>query len=394
MEIRNRLGRIVRTTAICIFNTVILFIFVNVVLGLYYHWHDARLARDPNRIFLKYPNGIVLQNIHTLFPTMTQAEVAQLLSEEYRTWQSEWFTGFSEAPFHGKYVNVSEHGFRVGTDQGPWPPVHDGKNFVVFFFGGSTAFGYGNTDDQAMGSRLQPLLAKKLGRPVSVYNFGQSSWFSTQERILFEQLILSGQKPDLAIFLDGINDFHWVNAVMPASPDAHPPRPQPPTWRSVVVDSMWLLPLGRFTVSMRDSMEKAAHKKSPEDIKILTTNFNDPEALQGAIDRYFTNKRLIEAEAKEYSIKPLFVWEPAPTYEYDLKNDPFLTSELGFTGFTYTKYGYPMLRDELARTRSDDFLWCADLQKDLHELLYVDEYHYSPKMTEIIAGCIVDGVNK
>jgi hypothetical protein len=102
--------------------------------------------------------------------------------------------------------------------------------------------------------------------------------------------------------------------------------------------------------------------------------------------------RLIQAEAKEYSIRTLFVWEPAPTYEYDLSYDPFITPELGFTGFTYTKYGYPMLRDEVARTPPENFFWCADLQKDMHELLYVDEFHYSPKMTDIIAGCIVDGV--
>jgi hypothetical protein len=390
MGIPNQLSGIVRTTATYFINTMILLIVLNLILGLYYYVHDAVVARDPDRIFLQFPG--VLENMKTLYPTMTKAEVAQLLSEEYRPWQTDWFTGFSEAPFHGKYVNVSPYGFRPGTDQGPWPPVHDGKNFVVFLFGGSTAFSYGETDDQAMGSRLQPLLAKKLGRPVSVYNFGQSSYFSTQERILFEQLILSGQRPDMVIFLDGLNDFHWVNAVMPASPDQRPPRPVTPTWRSTLVDATRLLPMGRLAVSVRDSLAKVTHQKTPDEIKVLSTNFADPKSLQGAIDRYLTNMRLIQAEAKEYSIRTLFVWEPAPTYEYDLSYDPFITPELGFTGFTYTKYGYPMLRDEVARTPPENFFWCADLQKDMHELLYVDEFHYSPKMTDIIAGCIVDGV--
>jgi hypothetical protein len=388
---RNQLSSVVRTTATYFINTLILFIVLNLILGLFYYVHDAVVARDQDRIFLKFPG--VLENMKTLYPTMTKAEVAQLLSEEYRPWQTDWFTGFSEAPFHGVYVNVSPYGFRPGADQGPWPPVHDGKNFVVFLFGGSTAFSYGETDDQAMGSRLQPLLAKKLGRQVSVYNFGQSSYFSTQERILFEQLILSGQKPDMVIFLDGLNDFHWVNAVMPASPDQRPPRPVTATWRSTVVDATRLLPMGRLAVSVRDSMAKASHQKTPDEIKVLSTNFADPKSLQGAIDRYLTNMRLIQAEADAYSIKTLFVWEPAPTYEYDLSYDPFITPELGFTGFTYTKYGYPMLRDEVTRTPPENFLWCADLQKDLHELVYVDEFHYSPKMTDIIAGCIVDGVH-
>src|ERR1019366_8205195 len=112
MGIRNGVSQVIRTTANYFFNTVILLIVLNVGLGIYYQIYDAHLAQDPNRIFRRYPNSIVLENIHTLFPTMTQAEVAQLLSEEYREWQSEWFTGFSEAPFHGKYVNVSPHGFR------------------------------------------------------------------------------------------------------------------------------------------------------------------------------------------------------------------------------------------------------------------------------------------
>jgi hypothetical protein len=243
-------------------------------------------------------------------------------------------------------------------------------------------------------SVLQPLLEKKLGRPVSVYNFGQSSWFSTQERILFEQLILSGQKPDLAIFLDGLNDFHWINQVMPAIPIDRPSFPKTPTFRSVLKDAKTVLPMTRLAISVHNALEKSAHRKTSDELKVANTKFDDPVSLQNAVDRYFTNKRMIEAEAKEYGVKTLFVWEPAPFYKYDEKIDPFIDPEYGFsfTGFTYVKYGYPVMRDYVDRTHPDNFLWCADLQQDLHELLYVDPYHYSPKMTEIISGCIVDGV--
>jgi lysophospholipase L1-like esterase len=393
MGIRNGESGIVRTTATYFINTVILLIVLNVILGIYYHFYDAHIARDPNRIFRGFPNAVVLKNIQTLYPTMTQAEVAQLFREEYRPWQADWFTGFSEAPFQGKYVNVSPNGFRVGTNQGPWPPDHK-KSYVVYLFGGSTAFSYGETDAQAFGSVLQPLLEKKLGRPVSVYNFGQSSWFSTQERILLEQLILSGQKPDLAVFLDGLNDFHWINQVMPAIPIDRPSFPKPPTFRSVLKDAKTVLPMTRLAISVHNALEKSAHRKTSDELKVANTKFDDPVSLQNAVDRYFTNKRMIEAEAKEYGVKTLFVWEPAPFYKYDEKIDPFIDPEYGFsfTGFTYVKYGYPVMRDYVDRTHPDNFLWCADLQQDLHELLYVDPYHYSPKMTEIISGCIVDGV--
>ncbi len=389
----NGLSRILRTTATYVINTLILLIVLNVILGIYYHFYDAHVARDPNAIFKGFPNKIVLQNLQTLYPTMTQAEVAELFREEYRPWQADWFTGFSEAPFHGKYVNVSPYGFRVGNSQGPWPPDHQ-KNYVVYLFGGSTAFSYGETDSQAFGSVLQPLLEKKLGRSVAVYNFGQSSWFSTQERILFEQLILSGQKPDLAIFLDGLNDFHWINQVMPAIPIERPSFPKTPTFRSVLKDAKTVLPMTRLAISIHNMLQNSAHRKTADEMKVANTKFDDPVSLQKAVDRYFTNKRMIEAEAKESGIKTLFVWEPAPFYKYDEKIDPFINPEYGFsfTGFTYVKYGYPVMRDYVDRTPPDNFLWCADLQQDRHELLYVDPYHYSPKMTEIISECIVDGV--
>jgi hypothetical protein len=99
---------------------------------------------------------------------------------------------------------------------------------------------------------------------------------------------------------------------------------------------------------------------------------------------------MIEAEAKEFSVRTLFVWQPVPTYEYDLKYDPFTKN--GFGDISYSTYGYPMMQEEVARTRPDNFVWCADMQKDLHETLYVDLVHYSPKMTDMVAGCIAQGV--
>src|SRR5262249_53760858 len=53
--------------------------------------------------------------------------------------------------------------------------------------------------------------ARAAGKPVRVYNFGRGSYFSTQERILFQQLLLAKAIPNSAIFLDGVNDFYFFH---------------------------------------------------------------------------------------------------------------------------------------------------------------------------------------
>ncbi len=384
----------VRASAGYLLNTIILLIVLNIGLAVYFCISDAYLARHPEQVFLKNP--ALRENLKDLYPSMTEAEVARLLEETWsRPVEPQAFTGFGEAPYRGKYVNVSDHGYRVGANQGPWPPAHEG-NFVVFLFGGSTTFSYGVTDDQALGSRLQPLLEKKLGRPVTVYNFGQCYYFSTQERLLFEKLIMAGQRPDLVIFVDGPNDFHATGMeVMFAPALAHPVESDSPvaptTWSVWLRQAIRLLPMTRLAGVVRDKLQSAAPRRAAVGNPSQSRKFDEQGALQKSIDRYFLNKQLIEDEAKGLSIRTLFVWEPVPLYDYDLKYDPFAEDDFG--RHTYSKYGYPLMRDIVTRTPPDNFLWCADIQKDVHEPLYVDRTHFTPKMIEMVAGCIADGVH-
>ena len=90
-----------------------------------------------------------------------------------------------------------------------WPP--QSKNFNIFLFGGSTTFGYGVSDNQTIASYLQEYLTKNTDSNICVYNFGRGYYYLTQERILYEQLLTSGFVPDLAIFIDGLNDLAFNN---------------------------------------------------------------------------------------------------------------------------------------------------------------------------------------
>ena len=142
------------------------------------------------------------------YPDLDPAQRQALLDEvasHYFVYED--YVSFREHRCGGKYLNVREAGFREAKNQGPWPP--DPHNLNVFAFGGSTMFGWGLPDWQTIPSFLQEELSLYSRKPVCLYNFGTSNYYSTQERICLEQLLSKGLKPDIAIFLDGLNDF-WM----------------------------------------------------------------------------------------------------------------------------------------------------------------------------------------
>ena len=97
---------------------------------------------------------------------------------------------------------------------------------------------------------------------------------------------------------------------------------------------------------------------------------------------------LIEVVARAAGVHAVFVWQPVPLYKYDLRYHLFQGS---FGRYEYLRFGYPRMAEYVqTHPLGDDFLWCADIQQDLQELLYVDQVHYTPKMSERVARCIAD----
>ena len=183
------------------FSTLLLFIFLNIFVYLCFIVRDTIVYRS--QIFLSYR-----QSLEPLYPLLSKQKINELLYETWsRPYVYEPYTQFKERSFSGKYINVSNDGFRVVKNQGPWPP--DSNNLNVFLFGGSTAFGYGVKDDESIPSNIQELISAKTNKKVCVYNFGRGNYFSSQERILYEKLLTLGYIPDIAVFIDGLNDFYY-----------------------------------------------------------------------------------------------------------------------------------------------------------------------------------------
>ena len=284
-------------------------------------------------------------------------------------------------------MNVSAHGFRVTKPSLPWPPDNEIVN--IFIFGGSTTFGYGIPDEETIAVYLQDDLNKKTSRKVHVYNFGRGFYFSTSERILFENLLLSGVKPTLAVFLDGLNEFYFYNdkQILDMQYSAMKSffSQKSPTW-------FRRLPLTQLIERTKSSIFSKRAISSPKDLRLDTDGekiFNDRAVLGFVINRYLHNKKMIEALAQSYKIKAVFVWQPIPLYQYDPKHILFPIPKNHV--LNYAQYGYA----EVAKRPSDklfgpNFLWIADIHKDIADPLYIDSFHYSAKLNKMIAEKISD----
>ena len=200
----NRLARWYSVGALLLVNTILIFVLANVFA------HVVLAVRE--RYFQVAPPAEIYPEkaFAAVYPGRNRQEWDAMLKENWsRPYVFGGYLLFKEARFQGKYVNVSEAGFRNVGNQGPWPPLP--TNFNVFVFGGSTMFGYGVADDETFASYLQEALGRYSAKQVCVYNFGAGYYYSTQERLLFERLLTHGQKPDLAMFVDGLNDLWHID---------------------------------------------------------------------------------------------------------------------------------------------------------------------------------------
>jgi hypothetical protein len=324
--------------------------------------------------------------LDTLYPGMTGEEISWLL---YETWSRPYifedFTLFKEQPFKGRYVNVDENGFRLSSHQGIWPPDQE-KDYAIFVFGASSGFGYGVSDSETVASFLQEgLLKVGLKRRPSVYNFSRGHYNSTQERILFEKLLTEGHVPDMALFLDGQNQFFYYSDNGTALSSDFEALLRGDLGGLFLKELRKRFPALRSLRDVRKRIKRLYTRGAG--LQRRERGAPDPAGLMKVIERYLLNKRMIEAVGSAFNVQTVFAWEPCPGYAYDLSLHPFVKGGFGRTG--YARQGYPLMKEYVEHhDLGNHFLWCAEIGKDAKEPLYVDLAHYSPRMCALFAEVV------
>ena len=373
--------------------TVALFVLLNVVCGMLSRafptlmlTRSEKITRDFNMQFGARNAGQLAKWLAISDPAEVQGFLAEAGRQYLTGLAYEDFTHFRLPVFKGKFINFTEAGFRETKNQGPWPPSPDYYN--VFFFGGSTTMGIG-PDWATIASYFQERLERQpmAGKQVKVYNFGRASYFSTQERILFQQLLLDGRIPDLAVFIDGINDFvfsrpngfeRWAR-VFDISNFGR--------WRAWIKEQVAWLPLVQAAAVIADRFSSDAPVNLPAHQRVTVPR----DQLEAIIHRYLENKRQIEGVAKVYGVGTIFVWQPTPGYNYDLQYHAALNPVYGLGANQRSGQGYALMAERKdSPALGDDFLWLGDIQAARKEPLYLDAVHYTADFSRDIANEIAD----
>lgn len=305
-----------------------------------------------NLIRKKFPET----DFSTVYPGLSKTEIDQLQRESLGVrYVYAPFVEFKPAPYAKRFVNVLPGGFRQGRDAGPWPPLK--SELVVFVFGGSTTFGFGLPDNETVVSRLEGKLAERFpGRKVRCYNFGRGYYFSSQERQLFESLLAEGVAPNLAIFIDGLNEFVYHDGLPEFTPALY-----------------------GFTAPDQPPMVRAE----------LTSDADRSSAVAQLIARYRENLRLIEAVAQAHGVSPIFIGQPVPFLDFPMRPEtyPFQST---FAEHRLAGWGYKYFKDAArAGQFGEHFVWCGNAFGNAGGVMYADSIHYSAAGAEELARCIV-----
>lgn len=275
---------------------------------------------------------------------------------------------YRNVDFNGKYMNMDGPVRRSSPAAYYNPAATD--TLDIYFFGGSTMFGFNVLDGETIPSRFVEMYKKKYpaARSIRVYNYGNPTYYTYQELMLFSDLIFKGHKPDVVVFLDGLNDFWFATA-------------------SYYRQSY-------FSYIFRQVFNRGLRSKG--EFHFIDTSeamFKNPAYLpldqyeQGLVTNYFENLENIRFVAEMAGARSYFFCQPSPFYKYpNQQKDPMCFKD------TNTRFNriYPMI--ESRAPSMTNFTYLGNMLQNETGYPFVDGLHYSPgfidKITERIIGAM------
>ena len=248
-----------------------------------------------------------------LTPLRLQAENNAPWTEEFakedpfakdpEKWQDYEMFGFPE--MHGRYVNVDGDSNRRTWNPAAGltvTPVRSKRS--VYVFGGSTAWGGGSRDDYTIPSDLSRIL-NGAGGSVDVENRAVPAYFSTQEVLWLMRQLRKGARPDVVVFLDGLNE-----TLVPVYNGGHTGDALGRERRLRLAGDQ-TLPDALGYILRTSGIRRLASLLEDEPKKSGPGAADSSNVDPGDIARiYVSNADIVLALAAEYHFHPLFYWQP------------------------------------------------------------------------------------
>lgn len=397
MKESRRWGQGYSVLAINLLNLALLFLILNGISYILLQTGrpvEDEIQRKDVRSWLDHWDKSLLAK---LYPTRSYEQIVEILANQAAVNPVYYpFYQFRYPEYHSSTFNIEAAGYRtIGSKQGSWPPSPDA--LVVFVFGGSTAMGAGAPDEDTVARFLQKELQSSFkNKKVHVYNFGTSAYQSTQEVIRFQILLQGRFIPNYAVFLDGLNDLIiWsgepaLTPMLRQAAAVYQDSFTNDTPRYHLKRLFYRLPL----VEYASSLANGTRSPSPfPQVNLSEAEVNDVKSIDVSVERYLSNIKIARSVAREFGVTPVFAWQPISMYAYPFEPEAMKMLSGMEAGHHYAlraKHGYQRVVAMHKQTlmQQPDFLWCADIQKDVREMLYVDHVHYNAAGASLVAKCI------
>ena len=296
------------------------------------------------------------------------------------------FLVWGERPWHSKHINVDESSV-VNMRRTTNPACDQTQRRVIWMFGGSTLFGMGVPDEATIPSYLSQELNSNSPACMAISNYGVEGYLTNQELILLVELLKKGQRPDLVIFYDGVNDSDA--AVSPGIPDAHLEFRSTKSLMEGSVSSKLdflrnsnSIKLARALVLRLDRGDLAGLPPSEISARAVA-----------ALDNYEANMNVAKMLGQAYKFKVFCFWQPSLAFGrkplapfeqqlWDSSPNPSLATPQRVV---------MAVNEEAARrsTRNADFVLLGHVFDPVKEPIYIDNHmHIGPLGNQIVAGAM------
>jgi hypothetical protein len=301
-------------------------------------------------------------------------------------------------PYRGAFVTLDERGLRPTPGEG----TADGGAIRVLCFGGSTMMGMGARDDATIPAILGRWLTER-GRRVSVTNYGQLGHNSTQEVVTLQQLLKSGERIDIALFYDGINEMACAEQTGRADGLFNEARRRAEfnllhaDRRRDLIAAALISSAPRTLRRLRQLTGLALRGPLPLEQADLS-RVDIARLAREVIATYVANVRLVRLLAREYGFHPIFFWQAVITTK------KFKTADEQRWVDDYTddperrRFLYEAIVAE--RRRHPDLAGAADivdlsaLFDDWTDPVYIDLYHLSEPGNAAVAAAMLPIVDR
>lgn len=308
--------------------------------------------------------------------------------------------------FVSQYVNTDDHGRRVSAN-----PPRDAGQYLVHFFGGSTACGIGTEDRFTIASLLSSALNEMSETSAHVRNYGVGGYNNSQELAYLMQSLSTEEIPDLVIFYD------FANEALTAERELWLPMRE--RSRGFLTPNTVAAPMNEHVVSTTPVIVKLAESmvgvlrrlSSYKFLSLIRKRLNDraiapshnslgSEALQRTgdplvttvercLDNYDRNMRVINAIAKEYGFNTMFIMQPTLFTKSSLSTYEKRTAEN--PGYTQRRYEEAIYQGARTRfSKYDNFYDLSNIFADEASTIYLDDHHMSEKGNRAIAKALAE----